>query len=80
MNEYQCFGSGVSYFRRYWLSSILGLVTDVDNDASGKQVLDYKRFHAAVEKIKNGEFTRAALEERFELGKDQIDLLNENGI
>jgi len=80
MNEYQCFGSGVSYFRRYCLSSILGLVTDVDNDASGNQVLDAKRFKAAIEKIQNGEFTREALEARFELTKEQISILDENGI
>jgi hypothetical protein len=80
MNEHQCFGSGITYYRRYCLSSILGLVTDVDNDASGNQVLDTKRFKAAVEKIQNGEFTREALEARFELTKEQISILNENGI
>jgi len=80
MNEYQCFGSGVSYFRRYCLSSILGLVTDLDNDAGGSQVLDSKRFKAAVIEIQNGNFTRANLEARFELTKEQINFLNENGI
>ena len=38
MNMYQSFGSGITYYRRYALSSILGLVTDKDNDASGEQV------------------------------------------
>jgi hypothetical protein len=80
MNEYQCFGSGVSYFRRYCLSAILGLVTDEDRDGSGTQVLDSKRFNAAVEKIQSGEFTREMLEARFELTKEQINFLNENGI
>jgi hypothetical protein len=80
MNEYQCFGSGVSYFRRYCLSSILGLVTDLDNDAGGSQVLDSKRFKAAVTEIQNGNFTRANLEARFELTKEQINFLDENGI
>ena len=80
MNEYQCFGSGVSYFRRYCLSSILGLVTDVDNDASGSQILDSKRFKAAVIEIQNGNFKRSDLEARFELTKEQINFLNENGI
>jgi len=28
MNDYQAFGSGVTYYRRYSLSSCLGLVTD----------------------------------------------------
>ena len=80
MNEYQCFGYGITYYRRYCLSSILGLVTDVDNDASGLQVLDTKRFNAAVIEIQNGNFKRSDLEARFELTKDQINFLNENGI
>jgi hypothetical protein len=33
MNEFQSIGSGISYFRRYCISSILGLVTDKDTDA-----------------------------------------------
>lgn len=35
MNEYQSYGAAVSYFRRYCLSSCLGLVTDKDTDAAG---------------------------------------------
>lgn len=38
MNEFQVLGSAITYIRRYALSSALGLVTDVDNDASGEQV------------------------------------------
>ena len=38
MNDYQAFGSGVTYYRRYALSSMLGLVTDKDTDAAGTQV------------------------------------------
>lgn len=38
MNDYQSFGSGITYFRRYCLASSLCLVTDVDNDASGTQI------------------------------------------
>ena len=34
MNKYQIVGSGITYYRRYSLSSILGLVTDADNDAN----------------------------------------------
>lgn len=34
MNEFQSIGAGISYFRRYSISSILGLVTDKDTDAS----------------------------------------------
>ena len=38
MNEYQSYGSGVTYYRRYALSSMLGLVTDKDTDAAGNPV------------------------------------------
>jgi hypothetical protein len=38
MNDYQAYGSGVTYFRRYCLSSMLSLVTDKDTDAAGSQV------------------------------------------
>lgn len=38
MNEFQVLGSAITYIRRYALSSILGLVTDKDTDASGEQL------------------------------------------
>lgn len=38
MNDFQVLGSAITYLRRYALSSILGLVTDKDTDASGEQV------------------------------------------
>lgn len=38
MNDYQALGSGITYLRRYSISSMLGLITDVDSDASGEQI------------------------------------------
>lgn len=38
MNDFQVLGSAITYLRRYAISSMLGLVTDKDNDASGEQV------------------------------------------
>ena len=84
MNDYQSFGSGVTYFRRYALSSVLGLVTDKDTDASGEQVkhepkkkqIDAKRFQAAVVAIQKGDFTREKLESLYELTEGQTDILN----
>lgn len=38
MNDFQVLGSAITYLRRYALSSLLGLVTDKDTDASGEQV------------------------------------------
>ena len=34
MNDFQVIGSAITYFRRYTLSSMLGLVTDKDSDAN----------------------------------------------
>lgn len=39
MNEFQVLGSAITYIRRYALSSMLGLVTDKDTDASGEQIV-----------------------------------------
>ena len=38
MNEFQVFGSNLSYMRRYCISAALGIVTDKDTDAGGQQV------------------------------------------
>ena len=60
MNLYQSMGSGITYMRRYALSSALGIVTDEDNDAAGEQVknvkkelpwLSQKLFDASVRRI-----------------------------
>jgi len=79
MNDYQSFGAGCSYFRRYALSSSLGLVTDVDNDASGEQVKKVKKttltdaqFNKAVQAIAEGTYTKEELIEKFELTKEQL--------
>lgn len=34
MNKYQSFGAGITYYRRYGLTSILGLLSDKDVDAN----------------------------------------------
>jgi len=37
MNAFQALGSGITYFRRYSLCSLLGIVSDDDTDAAGEQ-------------------------------------------
>lgn len=37
MNEFQVLGSAITYIRRYAISSMLGIITDKDTDASGEQ-------------------------------------------
>jgi hypothetical protein len=71
MNEYQSYGSGVTYFRRYALSSMLGLVTDKDTDAAGTSApasANLNSWYTAVNQVK----TLLELEELFESKKAQI--------
>jgi hypothetical protein len=42
MNEFQVYGSAISYLKRYHISGILCLVTDSDIDASGVQTSPIK--------------------------------------
>jgi hypothetical protein len=84
MNDFQVMGSAITYVRRYAISSMLGLVTDKDTDASGEQVkhepkkqtLDAKRFQDAVKAVVDGKITRESLELKFQLTDGQIDILN----
>lgn len=41
MSEPQAQGSIITYFRRYCLSSVLGLITDKDTDATGNNELPF---------------------------------------
>ena len=83
MNLYQSFGSGCTYFRRYCLSSILGIVTEKDLDASGEQVkhepkkptIDNARFQKAVDAIAKGEYSVNDLITNFALTPAQIKIL-----
>jgi hypothetical protein len=38
MNTYQSVGSAITYFRRYSLSSFVGIASEKDEDAKGEQV------------------------------------------
>jgi hypothetical protein len=84
MNEYQSFGSGITYYRRYALSAMLGIVTDKDTDASGEQVkkelpaLSEERLNKAIEAIKAGQTTMADISKRFKLTPVQITKIEES--
>jgi hypothetical protein len=84
MNQFQVLGSAVTYIRRYALSSMLGIVTDKDTDASGEQLPKKKpsisndRFEKGVEKVANDEITKQAflkMLEGFELSELQQSAL-----
>lgn len=42
MNKFMVEGSAITYFRRYHITTLLGLTTDEDTDASGKTVVKKK--------------------------------------
>jgi hypothetical protein len=83
MNEFQVLGSAITYLRRYALSSMLGLVTDKDTDASGEQVkhepkkatIDNARFQKAIDAISKGEYTTEELTTKFSLTEAQTKIL-----
>lgn len=81
MNDYQSFGSGITYFRRYCLSAMLGLVTDKDTDAGGEQTgkklptLTDERFQNALQSIADGKMTAEKLKAMFTLTEKQLSCL-----
>ena len=71
MNEFQSIGSGISYFRRYCISSLLGLVTDKDTDAAGtsaRQPANLDTWASALVEVKSVQ----ELEDLFLAKKHQI--------
>lgn len=82
MNDYQAYGSGVTYFRRYALSSMLGLITDKDIDAQGEQIrqqsMNGKSWADAIAKLNSMQELTAfynANKIAIESKKEVIDLL-----
>ena len=86
MNTYQSYGSAITYFRRYSLCSMLGLVSDKDEDASGTQVpangkekpkalkptVTDAMFKRAMKKIALDEYQVADFVRDFQLTKEQM--------
>ena len=68
MNEYQSYGSAVTYFRRYCLSSCLGLVTDKDTDAVGQYSPSLDIWKQAIAQVN----TQEDLEELYASKQSQI--------
>jgi len=86
MNEFQTMGSAITYLRRYSISSILGLVTDLDNDAGGEQTkpskkqqrktLTSERFTKALDALKDGKTTADNIK-AYDLTNEQAKQLTE---
>lgn len=77
MNSYQVFGSGISYLKKYHLTSLLGVATDeksmdelTEERTQKKQPLSPERFDKAIEGIKAGTVKPEALE-KYELTSSQ---------
>jgi hypothetical protein len=81
MNDYQTLGSGITYLRRYSLSTILGLITDKDVDACGTQEnkpvgkVTFTAKHAQGEKLKGTD--AKDLKEKYIITDAQIVKYNE---
>lgn len=79
MNEFQILGSAITYLRRYALSSLLGIVTDKDTDAAGKQgkpKLNDERFKKSLEAVKAGNYDADSLKSNFDLTAEQLKQLS----
>jgi hypothetical protein len=80
MNDFQVLGSAITYLRRYSISSLLGIVTDKDTDASGEQeapkkpAIDTKRLSKAIEAIAERKYTKEELLNNFTLTSAQLKL------
>lgn len=61
MNTFQVNGSGITYYRRYSLSSILGLVTDVDSDAGGEEKKPAQPVKATQPQVSNEQAIEAVV-------------------
>lgn len=84
MNTAQAYGSLITYFRRYSLSALLGLVTEKDADARNDRMEDAKplpellptseNWAGAVEGIVNG-FTVIQIRKKYSLSDENAELL-----
>ena len=89
MNVYQVMGSAITYLRRYSLASILGIVTDEDNDAQGEQTKKQskqkpnskpkptaKQWQDLVKRIQYGKTTIDIVKQHFTLSQEQEKTLS----
>ena len=73
MNAYQAAGSSYTYFRRYSLSSILGLVTDVDSDAKGEQEKPAQPVKATQPQVSNEQAIEAVVRLNNASNMDELE-------
>ena len=89
MNKFMVEGSAITYFRRYHITTLLGLTTDEDTDAAGKRVVkkesqNGRSIEAATNVSSKPDFvkiftgllekkTKAQIEKTFDAYKPQMD-------
>lgn len=93
MNTLQSYGACLTYFRRYSLTCVLGIVSDQDTDAQGqpkkmaskndpdaKEKLNHKQFIRAIAEIQSGKYTKEFILNAFDLTEEQILTIDEMNI
>lgn len=88
MNTFQVYGSAITYFRRYCLSSFLGIITDKDIDACGKEIkskesnikikkpiLPVEKMKDVIKKLQNKEITIETVKKHYSLTDVQLNTL-----
>lgn len=93
MNSLQSYGACLSYFRRYSLICVLGIVSDQDTDAQGqpkkmaskkdpnaKEKLNHKQFIRAMSEIQSGKYTKDFIIKSFDLTEEQILTIDEMNV
>ena len=80
MSSEQTTGTASSYARKYALNGLF-LIDETESDPGSKaptpkrkETITDERLHAALEKIKKGEYTMEKLKEKFELTAKQLEL------
>jgi hypothetical protein len=73
MNAFQVIGSGITYYRRYSLSAMLGLVTDKDADAAGEQVKTKDKTVQVLDPKGSGQTRTTIIRDRAEEQKEAED-------
>jgi len=87
MNAFQSAGCGITYFRRYALCSLLGIVSDEDTDAAGEQTstqqskypeddnkpwMTEKQLAQLVDKIRGGDYLDKTADEVLKTAREHF--------
>lgn len=88
MNVYQTDGAKFTYYKRYAICSMLGIVTDdedtdmrgpikqTENKPEQKKKLNEKQFISVLSAVTSGQYSVTEIRERFDLTADQIKTLD----